>query len=85
MEGLQDSVIPIELTITTYHIKVQQDKGHTMQKAVRWKQVPMTAAYAFTDYCSQEQTLPYVIVDIASPQTGTLSIFNLYIVLSTST
>ena len=34
LEGLQDSVIPIELAITTYHIKVQQDKGHTMQKAV---------------------------------------------------
>ena len=35
LEGLQDSVIPIEPAITTYHITVQQDKGHTMQKTVR--------------------------------------------------
>jgi hypothetical protein len=44
----------------------------------------MTAAYAFTDYRSQGQTLPYVIIDIASPPTGKLSLFNLYVVLSRS-
>jgi hypothetical protein len=44
----------------------------------------MTAAYAFTDYHSQGQTLPYVIIDIASPPTGKLSLFNLYITLSRS-
>ena len=44
----------------------------------------MTAAYAFTNYHSQGQTLPYVIVDIASPPTGTLSLFNLYVALSRS-
>ena len=49
LEGLQDSVIPIEPAITTYHIKIQQDKGHTMQNTVRQRQFPMTAAYAFTD------------------------------------
>ena len=43
----------------------------------------MTSAYAFTDYRSQGQTLPYVI-DIASPPTGTLSLFNLYFALSRS-
>ena len=30
----------------------------------------MTATFTFTDYCSQGQTLPYVIVDIASLPTG---------------
>jgi ATP-dependent exoDNAse (exonuclease V) alpha subunit len=44
----------------------------------------MTAAYAFTDYRSQGQTIPYVIVDIGSPPTGTLSLFNLYVALSRS-
>ena len=44
----------------------------------------MTAAYTFTDYRSQGQTLPYVIIDIASPPTGMLSLFNLYIALSRS-
>ena len=39
------------------------------------------AAYAFTDYRSQGQTIPYVVVDIATPPTGGLSLFNLYVVL----
>ena len=41
----------------------------------------MTAAYTFTDYWSQGQMIPYVIVDIGSPPTGTLSLFNLYVAL----
>ena len=44
----------------------------------------MTAAYAFTDYCSQGQTIPYVLVDIATPPTGGLNLFNLYVALSRS-
>lgn len=39
----------------------------------------MTAAYAFTDYCGQSQTIPYVLVYVATPPTGSLSLFNLYI------
>ena len=42
------------------------------------------AAYAFTDYRSQGQTIPYVVVDIATPPTGGLSLFNLYVALSRS-
>jgi hypothetical protein len=44
----------------------------------------MTAAYAFMDYRSQGQTIPYVLVDIAQPPTGSLSLFTLYIALSRS-
>lgn len=44
----------------------------------------MTVAYAFTDYRSQGQTIPYVIIDIATPPPGTLSLFNLYVALSRS-
>ncbi|KAJ7810520.1 hypothetical protein B0H14DRAFT_2863487 [Mycena olivaceomarginata] len=44
----------------------------------------MTGAYAFTDYRSQGQMIPYVLVDIASPPSGTLSLFNLYVALSRS-
>ena len=45
----------------------------------------MTAAYAFTDYRSQGQTLPMVIVDIKSPPgPGKLSLFNIYVALSRS-
>ncbi|KIM58202.1 hypothetical protein SCLCIDRAFT_128769, partial [Scleroderma citrinum Foug A] len=44
----------------------------------------VTPAYAFTDYRSKGQTIPHVIVDIANPPTGGLSLFNLYIELSRS-
>jgi len=47
-------------------------------------QYPITAAYYFTDYRSQGQTIPYVIIDIGSPPSGKLSLFNLYIALSRS-
>jgi hypothetical protein len=36
------------------------------------------------DHRAQGQTIPYVIVDVASPPTGTLSLFNLYVALSHS-
>ncbi|KAI5994164.1 hypothetical protein EDD15DRAFT_2107169, partial [Pisolithus albus] len=42
----------------------------------------MTAAYAFTDYRSQGQTLPSVLIDIATPPSGGLNLFNLYVALS---
>ena len=42
---------------------------------------PMTARYTFTDYWSQGQTLPYVIIDIASPPSGSLLLFTLYVAL----
>ena len=35
-------------------------------------------------FCWCQQTLPYVIINIASPPTGALSLFNLYVVLSRS-
>ncbi|KAI5986549.1 hypothetical protein EDC04DRAFT_2589632 [Pisolithus marmoratus] len=44
----------------------------------------MTAAYAFTDYQSQGQTISYVLVDIACLPSGTLNLFNLYVTLSRS-
>ncbi|KAI6098558.1 hypothetical protein EDD16DRAFT_1562833 [Pisolithus croceorrhizus] len=44
----------------------------------------MTAAYAFTDYRSQGQTIPTVLIDIATPPTGGLNLFNLYVALSRS-
>ncbi|KAF8440511.1 hypothetical protein L210DRAFT_3480021 [Boletus edulis BED1] len=51
-------------------------------KSVRRRQLPITPAYAITDYKSQGQTFPAVIVDIATPPTGGLNLFNLYVSLS---
>jgi hypothetical protein len=47
-------------------------------------QFPTTAADSFTDYCAQGQTIHYVIVDIASPPTSGLSLFNIYFSLACS-
>jgi len=47
-------------------------------------QYPITAAYCFTDYRSQGQTIPHVVIDIASPPSSKLSLFNLYVALSRS-
>ncbi|KAL4077872.1 hypothetical protein J3A83DRAFT_4087001 [Scleroderma citrinum] len=44
----------------------------------------MTGAFAFTEYRSQGQTIPYVVVDITTPPTGGLNLFNLYVAFSRS-
>ncbi|KAJ8579544.1 hypothetical protein M405DRAFT_754350, partial [Rhizopogon salebrosus TDB-379] len=44
----------------------------------------VTAAYASTDYRAQGQTIGHVLVDIATPPTGGLNLFNLYVALSRS-
>jgi hypothetical protein len=68
---------------TTMQIKVQVH-GKWIKCVVRRRQFPITAAYAFTDYWFQGQILPYVLVDIAPPLCGTLTLFNLYVALSIS-
>ena len=59
-------------------------EGKAITRTVKRRQFPMMPAYAFTDYCSQGQTIPAVLVDIATPPTGGLNLFNLYIALSRS-
>ena len=48
------------------------------------RQLPITTTYALTDYRAQGQTIPAVILDLAPPPTGKLSLFNLYVALSRS-
>jgi hypothetical protein len=84
LEGLNESVIPLEPTTSNMQIQIQQN-NKTFRKTVQRTQFPLTAAYAFTDYRSQGQTIPHVIVDIKTPpRPGTLSLFNLYVALSRS-
>ena len=83
LDGLSPSVIPVEPTMKSFTINVQVE-GKLQKRTVKCKQFPMTAAYAFTDYRSQGQTIPWVLVNIASPPTGGLSLFNLYVALSRS-
>ncbi|KAI4524104.1 hypothetical protein K523DRAFT_394274 [Schizophyllum commune Tattone D] len=65
-------------------------------RTINRRQLPVTPAYAFTDYRAQGQTLPAEIVDIAkvpvgprgiffvTPQTKPLNLFNVYVALSRS-
>ena len=49
LEGLNDCVIPVEPVMTNYRIKVPVG-GKMIQRTVQRKQLPLTAAYTFTDY-----------------------------------
>ena len=84
LEGLNEGVIPVEVATHSFQIKVRTSNSKYITRSVRCRQFPMTAAYGFTDYHSQGQTLPYVIIDIVSPPTGGLDLFNLYVALSRS-
>ncbi|KAF7971479.1 hypothetical protein HWV62_20998 [Athelia sp. TMB] len=82
LEGLDESVIPVEPRTISMQISIKTREGKLVKRTVKQKQFPITAAYAFTNYRSQGQTLPYVIIDIATPPSGTLNLFNLYVALS---
>jgi len=79
LPNLEEGVIPIKRVSTKTQIRVR-GKSRTVTRT----QFPITAAYAFTDYRAQGQTIPYVVVDIATPPTSGLSLFNLYVALSRS-
>lgn len=83
LPNLEESVIPIQPASRTFRIK-SKENGKDVVRSVRRRQFPITAAYAFTDYRSQGQTLDSVIVDIATPPSGGLNLFNLYVALSRS-
>ena len=69
LKHLDESVIPVEPTCKPYCITCQNG-GSLVTRTMCRCQFPMTAAYVFTDYRSQGQTIPAVIVDIATPPMG---------------
>ena len=80
LENLPQNVIPIVPVKKTFTIT----KNGTKTTVTRY-QLPLTLAYAFTDYRSQGQTLEPVIVDIGPPPFGHLTPFNIYVALSRGT
>jgi hypothetical protein len=80
LHGLPQNVLPIMPVTKTFTIN---DDG--VKVSVNRTQLPLTLAYAFTDYRSQGQTLEPVIVDIAPPPYGHLTPFNIYVALSRGT
>lgn len=79
LDGLPEGVVPIVPIRKDFYINV----GRRRVKVTRI-QLPITPAYAFTDYRSQGQTIEYVIVDIGWPPSGGLTAFNAYVALSRS-
>jgi len=84
LEGLDKGIIPIEPASHNIRISVRTKGNKYVTRSVTRRQFPMTAAYAFTDYRSQGQTIPVVMVDVAKPPMGKLDLFNLYVALSRS-
>lgn len=80
LQGLPQNVIPIVPVKKSFTI----NKGGT-KIVVNRIQLPLTLAYAFTDYRSQGQTLQPVLVDIGPPPYGHLTPFNIYVALSRGT
>ena len=76
LEGLPQNVIPVEPVRKTFMINKDGVK-----MTVNQVQLPLTLAYAFTDYRSQGQTLQPVIVDIGPPPYGHLTPYNVYVAL----
>jgi len=80
LNGLQPGVLPITPLSRTFTISASNGSKSTVTR----QQLPITPAYAFTDYRSQGQTIEYCIVDIGTPPTGRLTPFNVYVALSRS-
>ena len=75
--------MPIEAMTTSFWITAVSN-GKSKLQTVKRTQFPITPAYACTDYQSQGQTIPAAIMDVATPPTGGLNLFNLYVALSRS-
>ncbi|KIL54765.1 hypothetical protein M378DRAFT_1051766 [Amanita muscaria Koide BX008] len=79
-EELSERVVPIFPVESKIRLQLTRKKTVTVTR----RQIPLTPAYAFTDYRAQGQSLPYVIVDLGRPPTGKLTAFNAYVALSRS-
>ena len=51
---------------------------------IKWRQLPVTPAYIFTNYKSQAQTINHLIIDLGKTTSFSLNPFNAYIALSRS-
>lgn len=77
LERLEKGVLPLTPLQRNFRVIVNGN-----EQVVTRKQLPLTPAYAFTDYRSQGQTISNAIIDIAMPPSGGLSPFNVYVALS---
>ena len=74
--GLPPGTIPIFPSQRSFTLK-----GPT-NITIEREQYALTAAYAFTDYKAQGQTMESVIIDLGKTPSGKLTAFNMYVALS---
>ncbi|KAI0245741.1 hypothetical protein BJV78DRAFT_1084553, partial [Lactifluus subvellereus] len=84
LEDLEENVVPIQPLSTNVQVEMSGMQTGKVRRNVVRRQFPITPAYAFTDYRSQGQTISHVIVDLASPPSGSLSLFNVYVYVALS-
>jgi len=80
LDSLATGVLPITSLAKTFSVVTASGNKITVAR----EQLPVTPAYAFTNYRSQAQTIEYCIVDLGTPPTGKLTPFNAYVALSRS-
>jgi PIF1-like helicase len=78
LHGLPRGTVPILPTHTSFRL------GGKKSSLVDRNQIALVAAYAFTDFKSQGQTMECVVIDLAKPPSGALTGFNAYVALSRS-
>jgi hypothetical protein len=66
LKGLSEGLIPLKPSKKGMEIHNANGSKGTVHR----RQLPITAAYAFTDYKAQGQTLEPVIVDMGNPPSG---------------
>ncbi|KAF8521155.1 hypothetical protein JB92DRAFT_2827946 [Gautieria morchelliformis] len=78
LRELSPGLIPLEPSKKGMRITYSNGRKGTIHR----RQLSLTAAYAFTDYKAQGQTLQPVIIDIGNPPSGGLNAFNAYVAIS---
>jgi hypothetical protein len=78
LKGLSEGLIPLEPSKKGMDIRYANGSKGTVHR----KQLPITAAYAFTNYKAQGQTLTPVIINIRNPPSSGLNAFNAYVAIS---
>ncbi len=82
---LELEVIPIFPIDQSFQILMQSVcEGEAKTKTVKWCQLPLMESYTLTNYWSQGQTIPHIIVNIGAVPYGKLTPFNVYVALSCS-
>jgi hypothetical protein len=69
-------VLTLQPTMKMVTQKANKDEHRRKLRAVTHRQFPITPAYTFIDYRSQDQMISGRLLTLAKPPTGILSLFN---------